>query len=83
MRDTHRKRQRHRQREKQAPCKKPDVGLHPNTPGSCPEPNADAQPLSHPDITPVVSSSQLLSLSEILLFIYLFCYTLFMSLTRI
>ena len=31
-----------RQREKQAPCRKPDVGLDPTTPGSCPGPNADA-----------------------------------------
>ena len=46
MRD--RKRQRHRQREKQAPCGEPVVGLDPRTPGSCPEPKADAQPLSHP-----------------------------------
>ena len=45
MRDTHR-RQRHRQREKQAPCGEPDVGLDPGTPGSCPETKADAQPLS-------------------------------------
>ena len=50
MRDTERKRQRHRQREKQAPCREPDVGLDPGTPGSCPEPKADAQPLSHPGI---------------------------------
>ena len=35
------------QRKKQAPCRKPDVGLNPGTPGSCPEPKADAQPLSH------------------------------------
>ena len=42
--------QRHRQREKQAPCREPDVGLDPGTPGSCCEPKADAQPLSHPDI---------------------------------
>ena len=26
----------------------PDVGLDPKNPGSCPEPKADAQPLSHP-----------------------------------
>ena len=32
MRDT--ERQRHRQREEQAPCRKPDVGLDPRTPGS-------------------------------------------------
>ena len=25
-----------------------DVGLDPKMPGSCPEPKADAQPLSHP-----------------------------------
>ena len=46
MRDTG-ERQRYRQREKQAPCRQPDVGLNPKTPGSCPEPKADAQPLSH------------------------------------
>ena len=33
--------------EKQAPCKKPDVGLDPITWGSYPEPKADPQPLSH------------------------------------
>ena len=50
MRDTQRERerQRHRQREKQAPCREPDAGLDPRTPGSCPEPKADTQPLSHP-----------------------------------
>ena len=36
-----------RQREKQAPCREPEAGLHPRTPGSCPEPKADTQPLSH------------------------------------
>ena len=50
MRDTKRERQRHRQREKQAPCREPDAGLDPGTPGSCPEPKADTQPLSHPGI---------------------------------
>ena len=48
MRDTERERQRPRQREKQAPCGKPDAGLDPGTPGSRPEPKAEAQPLSHP-----------------------------------
>ena len=48
MRDT--ERQRHRQREKQAPSREPDVKLDPRTPGSRPEPKADAQPLSHPGI---------------------------------
>ena len=43
MRDT--ERQRHRQREKQAPCGDSDVGLDPMIPGSCPEPKTDAQPL--------------------------------------
>ena len=41
-------RQKHRQREKLAPCREPDVGFDPRTPGSRPEPKADAQPLSHP-----------------------------------
>ena len=48
MRDTERERQRHSQREKQAPCREPNVGLDPGTAGSCPEPEADAQPLSYP-----------------------------------
>ena len=48
MRD--RESQRHRKREKHAPCREPDVGLDPRTRGSCPEPKADAQPLSHPGV---------------------------------
>ena len=32
MRQREREKQGHRQREKQAPCKKPDVGLHPGSP---------------------------------------------------
>ena len=43
-------RQRHRQREKQAPCREPDVGLDPGTQGSHPELKADAQLLSHPGV---------------------------------
>ena len=43
-----RQRERQRQREKQAPLGEPDAGLHPRTLGSRPEPEADAQPLSHP-----------------------------------
>ena len=39
---------RHKEREKQAPCGEPDVGLNPRTPGSQSEPKADAQPLSQP-----------------------------------
>ena len=50
MRDTQRERQRQRQKEKQAPCREPNVGLHPRTLGSCPEPKADIQPLSHPGV---------------------------------
>ena len=46
----HTKRQRHRQREKQAPCEEPDMGLNPRTPGSHPELKADAQLLSHPGV---------------------------------
>ena len=45
-----------RQREKQAPCKGPDVGLKPRNPGSHPEPKADAQSLSHPGIPTVPTS---------------------------
>ena len=59
MRDTHRERQRHRQREKQAPCRETDVGLNPGTPGSHPEPKADAQPLSHPSV-PILAHLRLI-----------------------
>ena len=50
MRDTLclRERQRHRWREKQAPCREPDVRLDPRTPGSQLQPKAYTQPLSHP-----------------------------------
>ena len=41
-------RERQRHREKQAPIREPNVGLDPRTPGSRPEPKADAQPLSYP-----------------------------------
>ena len=50
MRDTKREGQRHRQREKQAPCREPDVGLNPRIPGSCPGLKAGTKPLSHPGI---------------------------------
>ena len=50
MRDT--ERQRHRQREKQTPCREPDAGLDPRTLGLRPEPKADAQPLSYPSAPP-------------------------------
>ena len=45
-----RKRWRHRQREKQAPCSEPNVGLDPGSPGSRPGPKAGAQLLSHPGV---------------------------------
>ena len=49
MRDTEREAET-KQREKQAACEEPDVGLNPRTPGSGPEPKADTQPLSHPRV---------------------------------
>ena len=45
-------RERHRQREKQAPYKEPNVGLDPGTPGSHPGPKAGAKQLSHPGTPP-------------------------------
>ena len=48
--DIQRKRERHRQREKQAPYGEPDAGLHPRTLGSWPEPKADAVLPSHLDV---------------------------------
>ena len=45
-----RERQRHRQRETQAPLREPDAGLDPRIPESHPKPKADAQPLSHPGV---------------------------------
>ena len=56
MRDTERKQQRQRQRGKQAPCREPDVGLDPGTPGSRPELKAGPQPLSHPGVPRVYFS---------------------------
>ena len=56
MRDREREAQRHRQREKQAPCREPDVGLDPRTPGLHPEPKADAQQLSHPGVPGTLGS---------------------------
>ena len=43
-------RQRHRQREKQAPHGEPDAGLDTRTVGSCLELKMEAQPLSHPGV---------------------------------
>ena len=51
MRDTQREREAETQAEgKQAPCREPDVGLDPRSPGSRPGPTAGAKPLSHPGI---------------------------------
>ena len=36
MRDTHRERQRHGQKEKKAPCREPDVGQEAGSPGPHP-----------------------------------------------
>ena len=43
MRDTEKEAE--TQREKQAPCRVPNAGLDPRTPGSHPELKADAQPV--------------------------------------
>ena len=50
MRDTEREAETQAEREKQAPRREPDVGLHPGTPGSRPWPKAGAKPPSHPGI---------------------------------
>ena len=59
MRDTQKERQIHRQREKQASCRKPNVGLYPGTLGSCPGPKADAQPLRYPGVPSSLNSLML------------------------
>ena len=55
MRLRERERGRDTGREKQAPCRKPDVELDPGTPGSRPGPKAGAKPLSHPGIPHLIS----------------------------
>ena len=55
MRDTKREGgKRHREKEKQAPCREPDVGLHLGSPGSRPGPKADPQPVTHPGVPEMV-----------------------------
>ena len=49
MRDT--ESQKHRQREKQAPCREPDVGLDPRTPGSHPT-KGRCSTTEHPQASP-------------------------------
>ena len=44
MRDREREKRRHRQREKPAPCREPDVGLDPRSPGSHPRLKAVLNP---------------------------------------
>ena len=63
MRDAARGRQ--RQREKEAPCREPNVGLDPRNPGSRPEPKADAQPLSSPGLLECVYFDFLIKLLKI------------------
>ena len=43
--------QRERQREKQAPCREPNVGFDPRSPGLRPGPKAGAKLLHHPGIS--------------------------------
>ena len=50
MRDREREARHEAEREKQAPCREPDVELDPGTPGSCPGLKAGAKPLRHPGI---------------------------------
>ena len=50
IRERRRERPRPRQREKQAPCREPDAGLDPGTPGLHPGPKAGTEPLSPPGI---------------------------------
>ena len=50
MRDIERERE-----EKQAPCREPEVGLDPGTPGSHPGWKARAKPLSYPGIPNAVA----------------------------
>ena len=64
MKDTHTEWQRHRQREKQAPCREPDVGLDPETAGSRPGPKTGAQLLSHPGIPYLILFLNILFIHE-------------------
>ena len=70
--------QRRKQKEKQAPCGEPDVGLHTRTPGSRPEPKASAQSLSHPGIPYFIILFYFI-LFYFILFYILFYYFLFLK----
>ena len=52
MRDI--EKQRHREREKQAPCREPDGGVDPRTLGPHPELKTDAKPLSSPGVPKII-----------------------------
>ena len=56
MRDT--EKERGRDIGRGSPCREPDVGLDPRTAGSCPEPKAGAQLLSHPGIPMITYSNR-------------------------
>ena len=56
--------ERERETERQAPCREPDAGLDPGTPGSRPGPKADAPPLSQPG----APKSRVFDKSNVLLF---------------
>ena len=53
MRDTQREAEAQAEGGEAGSMQKPNVGLDPRTPGSCPEPKADVQPLSHPGFPPI------------------------------
>ena len=51
MKDAEREAETQAEEEAGSPwSREPNVGLSPRTPGSLPEPKADAQPLSHPGV---------------------------------
>ena len=74
-----RERQRDRQREKQAPCREPDAGFDPRTPGITPKPKADAQPLSQLGVPTVNSANSLLKFMHIFLSLYMVSLALTLS----
>ena len=55
--ERHTGRQTHREREKQAPSREPDVGLDPGSPGSRPGPKARTKPLSNPGVPQLAFTS--------------------------
>ena len=48
QRERERERERKAEKKEQAPCREPNMGLDPETPGSHPGLKAGAKPLSHP-----------------------------------